>query len=187
MFFVQGHMQREKKAFHFGPPNCLKDMTIMYERSRVSGLSACILNQEGTADSTPIGRQEDHSEELQEEQVTPSSSTGKNLKRKGKSPKKTSPFKKGKNPMVRVMSKMIDDVISANSMPSKALSGDFTRESIREVMSLIKEAGAEEGSNEHYITTQLFKNAVNREIFLTFETNEGRYNWLKRYYEEGKK
>jgi hypothetical protein len=109
------------------------------------------------------------------------------LKRKGKSPKKTSPFKKGKNPMVRVMSKMIDDVISANSMPSKALSGDFTRESIREVMSLIKEAGAEEGSNEHYITTQLFKNAVNREIFLTFETNEGRYNWMKRYYEEGKK
>jgi hypothetical protein len=163
MFFVHGHMQREKKTYCFGPPNCLEDMPIMYEKSRVSALSACISGQEGTADSTPIERQkEDLSEKHEEEQVTPSSSTDKNLKRKGKSPKK-SPFKKGKNPMVRVMSRMVDDVVSANSVTSKALSGDFTRESIREVMALVKDAGAEEGS-----TTQLFKNATNREIFLTF-------------------
>jgi hypothetical protein len=187
MFFVQGHMQREKKTCRFGPPNCLEDMTIMYEKSRVLGLSACIPGQEGTADSTPIERQEeDNSEEHEEEQVTPSSSTGKNLTRKGKSPKK-SPFKKGKNPMVRVMSRIVDDVVSANSVTSKALSGNFTRESIREVMALVKDAGAEEGSNEHYIATQLFKNAANREIFWTFETNEGRFNWLKRCYEERKK
>jgi hypothetical protein len=109
------------------------------------------------------------------------------LKRKGKSPKKTSPFKKGKNPMVRVLSHMIDDVISANSVTSKALSGDFTHESIREVMTLVKDAGEEEGSNGHYISTQLFKNAANREIFLTFETNEGRFNWLNICYEEGNK
>jgi hypothetical protein len=82
---------------------------------------------------------------------------------------------------------MVDDVISANFVTSKALSGDFTRESIREVMALVKDAGAKEGSNEHYIATQLFKNATNHEIFLTFETNEGRFNWLKRCYEEGKK
>jgi hypothetical protein len=131
IFFVYGHMQREKKTCRFGPLNCLKDMTIMYEKSQVSGLFACIPGQEGTANNTPIERQEkDHSEEHEEEQVTPSSSTGKYLKRKGKSLKK-SPFKKGKNPMVRVMSRMVDDVISANSVTSKALSGDFTHESIR--------------------------------------------------------
>jgi hypothetical protein len=177
MFFVQGHMQREKKTYRFGPPNYVEDMTIMFERSRVSGLSTCIPDQEGTADSTPIEiQEEDHSEEHQEEQVTPSSSTSKTLKRKGKSPKKPSPFKKGKNLMVRVMSRMIDDVISKNSVTSKALSGDFTRESIREVTTLVKDARAKEGSNEHYIATQLFKNAANHEIFLTFETNEGRFN-----------
>jgi hypothetical protein len=33
--------------------------------------------------------------------------------------------------MVRVMSHMVDDVISANSVTSKELSGDFTHESIR--------------------------------------------------------
>jgi hypothetical protein len=176
MFFVQGHMQREKKTYHFGPPNCLEDMTIMYEKSQVLGLSACISGQEGTTDNTPIGRQEeDHSEEHEEEQVTPSSSTGKNLKRKGKSLKNSS-FKKGKNTTVRVMSRMVNGVICANFMTSKALSGDFTRESIREVMTLVKDAGAEEGSNEHYITTQLFKNTTNSEIFLTFETNDGRFN-----------
>jgi hypothetical protein len=178
-------MKREKKTCHFGPPNCLEDMTIINEKSWVSGLSTCIPGQEGTTDSTPIERQEDHSEEHEEEQVTPSSSTSKNLKRKGISPMK-SPFKKGKNPMVRVMSRMVDDVVSANSVTSKALSGDFTCESIREVMDLVKDAGAEEGSNEHYIATQLFKNATNREIFLTFETNDGRFNWLKRCYEEWK-
>jgi hypothetical protein len=90
------------------------------------------------------------------------------LKRKGKSPKKSSPFKKGENPMVRVMSRMVDDVISANSMTSKALSGDFTRESIRAIMALVKDARAEEGSNEHYFATQVFKNVANCEIFLTF-------------------
>jgi hypothetical protein len=89
--------------------------------------------------------------------------------------------------MVRVMSRMVDDVISSNSVTSKALNGDFTRESVREVMALVKEIGAVEGSDEHYIATQLFKHASNREIFLTFETNEGRLNWLKRCYEDRKK
>jgi hypothetical protein len=54
-------------------------------------------------------------------------------------------------------------------------------------MTLVKDEGAKEGSNEYYIATQLFKNAANHEIFLTFETNEERFNWLKRCYEEGKR
>jgi hypothetical protein len=74
-------MQREKKTRHFGLPSCLEDMTTMYEKSQVSSVSACIPGQEGTAYSTPFGRQEeDLSEEHHEEQVTPSSSTSKNLK-----------------------------------------------------------------------------------------------------------
>jgi hypothetical protein len=89
--------------------------------------------------------------------------------------------------MVRVMFLMVDDVISANFVTSKALNDDFTRDYIREVMTLVKELGALEGSDDHFIVTQLFKHASNREIFLTFETNEGMFNWLKRYYEEQKK
>jgi hypothetical protein len=89
--------------------------------------------------------------------------------------------------MVRVMSRMVDDVISTNSVTSKALTDNFTRESIRKVMALVKEAGAVEGSDEYFIATQLFKHVSNREIFFTFETNEGMFNWLKRCYEEHKK
>jgi hypothetical protein len=57
-------MQREKKTCRFGPPNCVEDMTITFEMSRVSSLSACIPGQEGTADNTLIEiQEEDHSEE----------------------------------------------------------------------------------------------------------------------------
>jgi hypothetical protein len=109
----------------------------------------------GVADSMP--NKEDHVEELPPDQfTTPSPSTRNQSKRKHNSttPKKTSPWKKGKNPMVRVMSRMVDDEISANFVTSKALSDDFTHESIREVMTLVKEVGAIEGSDEHFIATQ---------------------------------
>jgi hypothetical protein len=43
---------------------------------------------------------------------------------------------------------MVDDVISVNSVTSKALTGDFARDSIREVMALVKGSGAVEGSDE---------------------------------------
>jgi hypothetical protein len=180
-------MQREKKTCHFAAPFCLTEMEIMYEMSHVSGLSACIPG-EGVADSMP-NEEEDHVEELSPDQFTPSPSTCNQSKRKrnSASPKKKSSWKKRKNLMVRVMSRMVNDVISAKSVTSKALTGDFTREYIREVMALVKESGAVEGSDEHFIATQLFKHASNHKIFLTFETNEEMFNWLKRCYKEQKK
>jgi hypothetical protein len=42
-------MQREKTC-PFGTPKCLGDMTIMFERSQVSGLSTCIPSQEVIVD-----------------------------------------------------------------------------------------------------------------------------------------
>jgi hypothetical protein len=115
-------------------------MAIMYERSWVLGLSACIFGQEGTTDITLIGRQEeDHSEEHERSKLHPHHLLAKIWKGRGKAQRKVH-LKKGKNPMVRVMSRMVDDVISVNSVSSKALSGDFTRESVREVMALVKDA-----------------------------------------------
>lgn len=78
--------------------------------------------------------------------------------------------------MVSVMSCMVDDVISTNSVTSKELTGDYTRESVKETMAMFKKCGAIEGSDEHYIATQLFKHNANHEIFLIFETNEGGFN-----------
>ncbi|KAG8096684.1 hypothetical protein GUJ93_ZPchr0013g37492 [Zizania palustris] len=67
-------------------------------------------------------------------------------KGKSGSPRKISPRKKGKNPMVRVMSRMVDDVISSNSVTSKALNGDFTRESVREMSSASDDSSDDEYS-----------------------------------------
>jgi hypothetical protein len=61
------------------------------------------------------------------------------------------------------------------------------KEDIRETMNLAKEAGAIEGTDEHYIATRLFVKSKNRVVFMTLETNEGRLNWLKRCYEDRKK
>nr|TKW21908.1 hypothetical protein SEVIR_4G152100v2 [Setaria viridis] len=186
-----GHLKSEKKAFRYTPPPCLKQWEIMFEKSHVSGHSTCIPGEEGGGDSIPNEeeRDDDQIHEMGSDQFTPTSSTRTELKRKVKSSssRKISPRKKGKNPMVWVMSRMVDDVISSNFVTSKVLIGDFTCESIREVMALVKECGAVEGSDEHYIATQLFKHSANREFFLSsFDTNEGRFNWLKRCYEERK-
>ncbi|XP_062188876.1 uncharacterized protein LOC133892176 [Phragmites australis] len=161
-------------------------MEFMFERSHVSGLSACIPGEEGTGSHINV---DDEDAEGMEEDIAPMMAARTQQKRKGNSssPTKISPRKKGKNPMVRVMSRMVDDVISSNSVTSKALTGDYTHQAIREVMNLAKEARAVEGSDEHFMATKLFVKAGNREIFLTFETNEGRLNWLKRCYEERKK
>jgi hypothetical protein len=93
---MQGHMQREKKACHFAAPFCLTEIEIMYERSRVSDLSACIPG-EGVADSMP-NEKEDHVEELSPDQFTPSPSTcnQSKMKRNSASPKKKSRQKKRK-------------------------------------------------------------------------------------------
>ncbi|CAN6273477.1 unnamed protein product, partial [Urochloa humidicola] len=44
---TKGHLKREKMAFRCGPPPCLKQWEIMFEKSHVSGLSACIPGEEG--------------------------------------------------------------------------------------------------------------------------------------------
>ncbi|KAK3139551.1 hypothetical protein QOZ80_5AG0385070 [Eleusine coracana subsp. coracana] len=54
--------------------------------------------------------------------------------------------------------------------------------SIQDVMTLVRECGARCGSNEHFIATELFVNKEQREMFLTMETSEERFQWLRRKY-----
>uniref|UniRef100_I1Q6T3 MIF4G domain-containing protein n=1 Tax=Oryza glaberrima TaxID=4538 RepID=I1Q6T3_ORYGL len=52
--------------------------------------------------------------------------------------------------------------------------------SISEIMELVVDAGADEGSDEHFIATLLFIKPEYREIFLTLNSPQGRLGWLKR-------
>jgi hypothetical protein len=161
----------------------LKELEIMFEKSNVSGLSACIPGQ--GEQSSPKNLEDINTTETQE--VEELSHMRENSRRGAKRKGVKSLNKKAKNPMVRVLSKMVDDVISTNSVTSKAVQGDFMKDEISEAMELAKESGATEASDEHYIATRLFVKSENHVVFMTFETNEGHLNWLKRYYKDRKK
>jgi hypothetical protein len=49
-------------------------------------------------------------------------------------------------------------------------------------MDLVLDCGADYGTNEHFIATELFVKKDQRDMFLTFPTKEIRFNWLRRKY-----
>jgi hypothetical protein len=177
--------QRNKqwRAICFDPPSNLKELEIMFEKSNVSGLFACIPGQ--GEQSSPINLEDINT--IESKEVEELSHMRDNARRGAKRKGEKSPNKKAKNPMVRVLSKMVDDVISTNSVTSKSVQGDFMKDEISEVMKLAKESGAIEGSDKHSIAIRLFVKSKNCVVFMTLETNQGYLNWLKRFYEDMKK
>ena len=45
-------------------------------------------------------------------------------------------------------------------------------------MALVKECGAVPGTKEHFIASQVFVKRAEREMFMTLDTPEERFNWL---------
>jgi hypothetical protein len=54
-------------------------------------------------------------------------------------------------------------------------------------MGLVLECGADYGTNEHFVATQLFVKKDQRQMFLTLPSNKIRFNWLTRMYNKFKK
>ncbi|CAO2162792.1 unnamed protein product [Urochloa humidicola] len=54
---------------------------------------------------------------------------------------------------------------------------------IQDVMALVKECGAVPGTNEHFIASLLFTKQPEREMFLTMDTPQERFDWLTRKHE----
>jgi hypothetical protein len=54
-------------------------------------------------------------------------------------------------------------------------------------MDLVLECGADYGTNEHFIATQLFVKKDQREMFLTLPTNKIRFDWLTMMYNKFEK
>ena len=55
--------------------------------------------------------------------------------------------------------------------------------SIDEVMSHVIACGADLGTDEHFVATELFVKKEQREMFMTMPTKEARLNWLKRKFD----
>ncbi|XP_034580950.1 uncharacterized protein [Setaria viridis] len=55
--------------------------------------------------------------------------------------------------------------------------------SIQDVMALVKNCGALPSTNEHFVASLVFTKRAEREMFMTLDTPEERFDWLKRKYE----
>ncbi|KAG2549854.1 hypothetical protein PVAP13_9KG257352 [Panicum virgatum] len=65
---------------------------------------------------------------------------------------------------------------SASSFTSKK-SSEVT---VQQIMDLILDCGADYGTDDHYIATELFVKKENRDMFLTLPNKEIMFNWLRR-------
>jgi hypothetical protein len=55
--------------------------------------------------------------------------------------------------------------------------------SIKYVMALVKECGVFPSTNEHFIASIVSTKRSEREMFMTLDTNEERFEWLTRKHE----
>jgi hypothetical protein len=74
---------------------------------------------------------------------------------------------------------------SKNSATSTMV--DHVREEIAQLLDVVIESRAAEGSDEHYYTTQLLIKKEYCDVFITLKTPTGRLTWLKRTWEDRKK
>ena len=69
------------------------------------------------------------------------------------------------------------------SCESIARREDTSSCSIQDVMALVKDCGATSGTNEHFIASIVFTKRAEREMFMTLDTAEERFQWLTKKYE----
>ena len=99
----------------------------------------------------------------------------------GKRPKKTYKDVQLKR-LVDIWERSQGSKNSATSVPGPVV--DPVRQEISEMIDLVIEAGAEEGSDEHFYATQLLIKKEYRDVFHTLKTPHGRLAWLTRTWEE---
>jgi len=90
------------------------------------------------------------------------------------------PNKKPKSTTALVIQEHISKISeSAQSFVSSRQAGI----TIEQVMEHVIACGADLGSDEHFVASELFVKKEQREMFMTIPTNEARFNWLKRKYD----
>ena len=82
------------------------------------------------------------------------------------------------------MGKIVDmNERTTASCESIARREDTSGCSIQDVMALVKDCGATSGTNEHFIASIVFTKRAEREMFMTLDTAEERFQWLTKKYE----
>ncbi|PUZ40943.1 hypothetical protein GQ55_9G462900 [Panicum hallii var. hallii] len=162
------------KKFRFAPLDNEEDVEIMF-----SGASCT------NANAVASGAREGSAGNGNGNVVHPSPAEKQPVKRGAayKSPKK------GKKNFRDMQFKRFVDSFVEKASSSSATSSptDHVRQEIAEMLQSLIEAGACEGSDEHFYATQLLIKKEFRDVFVTLKTPEGKLAWLKRTWEERKK
>jgi hypothetical protein len=110
-----------------------------------------------------------------------------------------SPSKKAKTPLLKavvngIMAKFDQDSKVANENLAQFRSSKEARHmkkkeqknaEIKRCMDLVKECGAEPGSDEHFVATTLFEKEYFRQIFMAIDTVQRRLVWLQKCVQKG--
>jgi hypothetical protein len=154
--------------------------------SASSGISPFPVNLSRHSSPSPLDDEDeaDNDDESEPKEVTPPKVQG--VKRgggasnmKGKEPKTS-----GGNWFHEQMGKIVEmNERTTASCKFIARREDLSGCSIQDVMALVKDCGAIPSTNEHFAATLVFTKRAEREMFMTLDTPEERFDWLKRKYE----
>ncbi|XP_062217585.1 zinc finger CCCH domain-containing protein 43-like [Phragmites australis] len=156
----------------------LDELEVMFQHINVTGASSVIPG--APTNAAPIEVGDDSTEG--EDDATIVDDEKKGGKRKINNDLPQNPKKKGRNPMVRQVTRLIDVISTGKTKNAQKVEDD-----IIELIEQAVNAGAYEGSDEHFMATKLFIKQEYRAVFKSFKTNEGKVAWLKRMYEERKR
>ena len=122
----------------------------------------------------------ENEDDSEPEEVTPTSVRGKRgrvqVNNNGKKPK-TSTGLWFEEQMGRIVEMNERTTTSCESIARRE---DHSGCSIQDVMALVKDCGATTGTDEHFVASLVFTKRVEREMFMTLDTPEERFQWLKR-------
>lgn len=121
---------------------------------------------------TPMEEMNDEAHECHE--VSPSIGIGKRRSR--------AVLDKGKKPKIGTALVIQEQITKIAESASSFTSKKSNEVTVQQIMDLILDCGADYGSDEHFIATELFVKKDQRDMFMTLPNKEFRFNWLRRKY-----
>ncbi|XP_044982501.1 uncharacterized protein LOC123449363 [Hordeum vulgare subsp. vulgare] len=175
------------RKFKEGNPDYLDMLIELFQGMAVDGSSAYVPIYE--EEEEDVGADDAHEQ-------SPMGTTSRKRGSIGAEQSASSPGKKYKSPMVKLMTGLINTMKSENTSDmiaeyankrqeakdkAKEKKSNNTKESITHCQLLAVECGADETSVEYFMATQLFANEASRVIFQNISSTEARLTWLKRW------
>ena len=127
-------------------------------------------------DEDEDGNDNNDEDESEPEEVTPGSAKVNRGDKRAKKPK-TSGGQWSQEQMKQTVALNERSVASCESIAKKEDKSDC---SIRDVISLVKSYGVVPGTDEHFTATLVFTKRAEREMFMTLETPQERFMWLRK-------